>query len=193
MVKLPEDDPALVHEMLVFLYSCDYNEEALYSCDYDETQTSTQHPFEFNARMYGLADKFGIEDLKDFAKYSLSQWLAPSVPYNDTSTFVKGLRVIYTTTLSSDRGLRDLVIPAFKQDRFDLRKDPDFVELLSSGWGDGEFAMDVFDALLELARPKTYMCNGCDLTTFPKRTHEEIECWKCKRTAAFIVAPELEP
>ena len=144
MVKLPEDDPALVHQMLVFLYSCDYDEE---------TKTSTQHPFEFNARLYGLADKYGIEDLKDFAKYSFSLWLDEGLQY-ETSEFVKALRVIYTTTLSSDRGLRDLVIPTVKECRVELREDSDFVEMLSSGWGDGEFAMDVFDALLELARPK---------------------------------------
>ena len=185
MVKLPEDDPALVHQMLVFLYSCDYDEE---------NQTSAQHPFEFNARLYGLADKYGIEDLKDFAKYSLSRWLDPlgSPPFA-ISDLVKALRVIYTNTLSSDRGLRDLVIPAFKDYRIILREDPDFVEMLSSGWGDGELAMDVFDALLELARPKTYMCTRCDLAKFPKVVYEEVKCSRCEKPAALIVEPELEP
>ena len=182
MVKLPEDDPALVHEMLVFLYSCDYD---------DEAEILDQHPFEFNARMYGLADKFGIGDLKDFAKYSLSRWLAPELPF-EIPEFVKGLRVIYSTTLSSDRGLRDLVIPALKELRADLRDDSDFVEMLSSGWGDGEFAMDVFDAMLELARPKRYQCDICDSTIFPKRTEEEFKCWQCEKPAAFIVADEDE-
>ena len=185
MVKLPEDDPALVHEMLMFLYSCNYDEEA---------QVSAQHPFEFNARLYGLADKYGFEDLKDFAKYSLSRWLDPlgRTPFA-ISDLVKALRVIYTNTLSSDRGLRDLVIPAFKRYRIILREDPDFVEMLSSGWGDGEFAMDVFDALLELSQPKKYRCDRCDLTTIPKVVNEEVKCWQCKKPVTLIVERNHQP
>lgn len=185
MVELQEDDPRLVYQMLVFLYSCGYD---------DDAYPFTQHPFDFNARMYALADKYGIEDLKDFAKNSFS--LSLSLPGADLAfevpDFVKALRVIYTATLSSDRGLRDLVIPAIKQCRVDLRKDSDFVEMLSSGLGDGEFAMDVFDALLELAEPKTYQCMECDIVTFPERFHEWVGCWQCKKSAALIVGPELE-
>lgn len=125
MVKLQENDATLVHQMLVFLYSCGY---------YDAHPT--QHRYEFDARMYALADKYGIEDLKDIAKYSLSLLL--SYPGNCSSSkalmFVKGLGVVYTTTLSSDRGLRDLVIPAFKHCRVALRNNGDFMEILAQDW-----------------------------------------------------------
>ena len=140
MVKLQEDDATLVHQMLVFLYSGHYDDDH-----------PNKYSYEFNARMYALGDKYGIEDLKDFAKYTLSQWL----PYpGDRRTsrapeLVEALRVIYTTTLSSDRGLRDLVLPAIGHCRVDLRNDPEFMKLLSSGLDDGGFATDVFDALLE--------------------------------------------
>ena len=183
MVKLPEDDPILVHHMLVFIYSCDYD---------DGAHRPTQHPFEFNARMYALADKYGIDDLKDIAKFSLSLSL-PLLGAFNIPIFVKALRVIYTTTLSSDRGLRELVIPAIKQFMFDLRKNYDFVEMLSSGFGDGEFARDVFDALLEeLAQPKTYQCLDCDIDTSDERVLEG-ECLRCGKQAAFIVEPKLKP
>lgn len=181
MVNLPEDDPALVHEMLVFLYSCDYENAVIHP---------TQYPYEFNASMYALADKYGIEDLKDFAKYWLSQWLEDGLQF-EISDFVKAIKVIYSTTLKSDRALGDLVIPVIKKCRIALRNDSDFVEILRSGLGDGEFAMDVFDALSELAQPKTYQCDRCDVTTFPERIHKGVECWQCKKTAAFIVGPEL--
>ena len=188
MVKLLEDDSILVHQMLVLLYSCDYD---------DAAHRPTQHPYEFNARMYALADKYGIEDLKDFAKYSLSLWLPISgyitAPF-EAPMFVKALRAIYTTTLSSDRGLRDLVIPTIKECRVDLRNESDFVEMLSSGLGDGEFAMDVFDALLELVQPKKYQCIKCDVLTFPEcHEEEQVDCWQCKKPVAIIVGPELEP
>ena len=173
--------------MLVFLYSSYYDEAA---------DSSTQHPIEFNARMYGLADKYGIEDLKDFAKWAFSLWL-PSPPYGKAHfkapIFVKALRVIYTTTLSSDRSLHDLVISVIKNYSIDLRGDSGFVEMLSSGFGDGEFAIDVFDALLkELAQPKTYQCIDCDIDTSTERIHEG-ECLQCGKQAAFIVGPKLKP
>ena len=65
MVKLQEDDATLVHEMLVFLYSCNYDHDA----------HPAQDCYEFNARLYSLADKYGIGDLKEFAKRSLWQLL----------------------------------------------------------------------------------------------------------------------
>ena len=184
MVKLPEDDATLVHQMLVFLYSCNYDDAH-----------PTQHRYEFNARMYALADKYGIEDLKDFAKYSLSMLLPfhQARPTFKAPMFVKALRVIYTTTLSSDRGLRDLVIPAIKHHRVNLGNNADFMEMLSSGLDDGGFAADVFDALLELAQPKTYQCTGCHIFTFPECFKEEVYCWRCKDPAAFLVGPELDP
>lgn len=184
MVKLQEEDASLVHQMLVFLYSCGYDDAH-----------PTQNPYEFNARMYALADKYGIVNLKDFAKYSLSLLL----PYpGDLRTFkapmfVKALRVIYTTTLSSDRGLRDLVLPAIKCCRVDLRENVDFMEMLSSGLDDGGFVTDVFDALLELAQPKTYQCTGCHVDTYPERFEKELYCWQCKDPAAFLVGPEFDP
>ena len=173
--------------MLVFLYSNYYEEAA---------DISNQHPLEFNARMYGLADKYRIEDLKDFAKWAFSLWL-PSTSYGKaqfkTSIFVKALRVIYTTTLNSDRPLCDLVFPVIKDYSIDLRDDSGFVEMLSSGFGDGEFARDVFDALLkELAHPKTYQCIDCDMDTSNERIYEG-ECLKCGKQAQFIVAPKLKP
>ena len=178
MVKLQEEDATLVHQMLLFLYSSDY----------DDTHP-TQHPYEFNARMYALADKYGIEDLKNFAQYSLSMLLRyPAAP-----ALVNALRVIYTTTLSSDRGLRDLVVPAIKQCRVDLRNNDEFMNMLGSGLDDGGFAADVFDALLELAEPKTYECHDCEGDTFPERFTEELHCWKCKEEVGFVVGPEFEP
>ena len=170
--------------MLAFLYSCDYDDE------------SNPNPYEFDARMYALADKYGIEDLKDYAKYLFSRCLPPfgyEVKSYNAPYFVKALRVIYTTTLSSDRGLRNVVIPAIKKNIIDLRGEPDFVEMLSSGLSDGEFTMDVFDALLELGQPKTYQCLKCDQVTFPERILEEVNCWQCRKPAALIVGSELEP
>ena len=117
--------------MLVFLYSSHYDDAH-----------PTQHPYEFNARSHALDDKYGVKRLKDFVKYSLSLLL--HYPGNQRTTkapaFVSALRVISTTTSSPDRGLRDLVVPAIKQYRVDLRHNPDFMEMLGSGLVEGIFA-----------------------------------------------------
>ena len=167
----------------------------LYSYGYDDAAHPTQHPYEFNARMYALADKYGIGDLEDFASNSLSQLLpCPGGQRTiDAPNFVKALKVIYTTTLNSDRGLRDLVIPAIKRCRVDLRDNAEFMEMLGSGLDDGGFAADVFDALLELAQPKRYLCTRPHDITFPKRFKEEVHCWQCKEPAGFLIGPEFDP
>ena len=95
---------------------------------------------------------------------------------NIQSTSICHLKVIYTTTLSSNRGLRDLVILAIKHCRVDLRNNADFMEMSGSGLDDGGFAADVFDALLEMAEPKTYECDDCHVVTFPERFTEELHC-----------------
>ena len=61
VIKLEEDDPTMVKQML----------ESFYSCDYDDSAHSTQSDSEFNARMYALADKYGIEDLKELSKHKV--------------------------------------------------------------------------------------------------------------------------
>lgn len=55
--------------------------ESFYSCDYDDSAHSTQSEFEFNARMYALPDKYGIEDLKELSRHkslSLKVYFMPS-------------------------------------------------------------------------------------------------------------------
>lgn len=52
---------------------------------------------------------------------------------------------------------------------------------------------DVFDALLELAQPKTYQCTRCHVDTCPERFEEEVHCWQCKYLTEFLVGPEVDP
>ncbi|KAK3173555.1 hypothetical protein OEA41_006886 [Lepraria neglecta] len=51
VVTLEGDNPAIVHQMLA----------SFYSPDYDDEFHPTQRPFEFNAGVYALVDKYHIK------------------------------------------------------------------------------------------------------------------------------------
>jgi len=67
-----------------------------------------------HARMYALADKYQISGLKalaqrKFQKAALQHW--------NSEEFAPALRIVYTSTLEEDRGLRDVVISTISRDR----------------------------------------------------------------------------
>ena len=94
--------------------------------------------------MYAIADKYGVGLLKDLAvgKFllALENKGATALP-----SFIAAIKVIYTTTLGSDRGLRDSIKPTLLSYRQQLRDSDDFMAMILSGLGDGEFAVDVID------------------------------------------------
>lgn len=79
-----------------------------------------------NARMYALADKFGIEDLKElarekFARVATRDW--------NKGEFVHAVQIVYESTPKSDSGLRDVVVKTINQHR-DLMKDSEMENML---------------------------------------------------------------
>lgn len=150
IIELKEDDPAVLCEVL----------KACYTCTYDDT-VSGCNVLDFNAQVYALADKYGVPFLKELSKGVFQAKLTGPV---DIPQLLKAVRTIYTTTLGSDRGLRDLVVPVLKTHRNTLHKDDGFRDLIKSGLGDGDFAVDMIAALSQLLDPKpeiVYFCNSC--------------------------------
>lgn len=155
MIELKEDDPALLREVLL----------ACYTCGYDDTvggDNKNNNKLDFNARMYAMADKYDIAFLKKLSTAMLQAQLdGPMI----TPRFLKAVRTIYTTTLSSDRGLRDLLVPVLKKHRSALSNDAGFLNLIKSGLADGDFAADLTVALSQLPDPKpelVYFCPDCN-------------------------------
>ena len=101
--------------------------------------------------MYGLADKYDIPFLKELSK---GRFQARLDGVMDIPRFLTAVQTIYTTTLGSDRGLRDLVVPVLKKHRSALNKNERFLDLIKSGLADGDFAADVIAALSQLPDPK---------------------------------------
>jgi hypothetical protein len=87
---------------------------------FEETELST------NARMYALADKYGIEDLKELAREKFA-----TVATRDWNKggFAHAVQIVYESTPKSDSGLRDVVVETINQHR-DLMKDSEIENML---------------------------------------------------------------
>ena len=129
---------------------------ACYTNIYDDS-VSGDNKLDFNARMYAMADKYDIPFLKNLSKNMFKAQLdAPlNIPH-----FLDAFQIIYTSTLNSDRGLRDLLSPFLIRHRIPLSKDEVFLDLVRSGFADGDFAVDVIAALSQLRT--VYFCSRCE-------------------------------
>lgn len=149
VIELKEDDPTLLRQVLL----------ACYTCSYDDTVGGDNNSeLDNNARIYAMADKYDMPFLKKLATATFQARLDDND--NDdgggpmlTPGFRKAVRTIYTTTLSSDRGLRELLVPVVKRHRKALVRDAAFLDLIKSGFADGGFAEDVIVALAQLQDP----------------------------------------
>ena len=95
----------------------------------DATDDEMESEFLVHARVYALAEKFGILGLKSLAKAKFE--ILSSESWDDPG-FLDALEEVYTTTIDQDRGLRDVILQVF-------RRNPDL-----------EYRLDVQDALRDV-------------------------------------------
>lgn len=143
-IELKEDDPAMVEEMLRFLYTSDY-----------KADSGEDYQLSINAKMYAMGEKYSINSLKDLAKAKFSKCLTPGQDLEEFfDIFLEAVDLVYTTTPASDRGLRDCLTPILAAHKETLRKLPDFVNLIKGQLSDGDFAMDVINVWAEIPGAK---------------------------------------
>lgn len=140
-ITLLEDDPKMIASMVYFIYTGDYKDDG-----------DGKLPMLYNAGMYAVGDKYDIPLLKDLAASKFSNALQAFDNFI-VNVFIDAIHTVYTTTLSSDRNLRDRLIPVLKSHKKVLRKDDGFMNLFSSGLDDGGFAIDVVDAWADFEVP----------------------------------------
>lgn len=122
----------MVDHMLRFLYTSYYPNDA------DSGQQLL-----VNATVYALADKYQITALKNLAKYKFESALHSGW---DIVNFSEVVGMVYTTTLASDRALRDCLAPFLVRHKKDLRENEAFMGLVRGRLANGELAVDVIDA-----------------------------------------------
>lgn len=133
-IELKDEDPQYVGILLRFFYAHDYH------IDDNGKTTLMAH-----ACVYAIADKYGVGLLKDLAAAKFSPALK-EIRAADISDFIAAIEVVYTSTLGSDRVLRDFIRPKLIEFRQELRDSDQFMALFVSGLGEGEFAIEVLDA-----------------------------------------------
>ncbi|KAH0559307.1 hypothetical protein GP486_004180 [Trichoglossum hirsutum] len=141
-----DDDPDSVRRMISFMYTFDYDDEVKIN------PKSAENPALFSSiRVYAIAEKYGIEDLKELARSRFSTWASEN--WNHHSEFTAMVQEVYDSTPSSDRGLRDVVETILKKNFESVFYDDRLKELLISQMG--ELGLSVLTGAMEKVRSLT--------------------------------------
>ncbi|KAF4974088.1 hypothetical protein FZEAL_8961 [Fusarium zealandicum] len=114
-IEIQDFDSSIVEAMIHFMYS--FNYDNIYG-------TSTMV---FNAQVYQIADKYDISALKPHSKDKFGAAITTGWSMDD---FPTAIAVVYESTPSGDRGLRDLAVETSHKNIDDLVTDDGFCELL---------------------------------------------------------------
>ncbi|KAI4099365.1 MAG: hypothetical protein LQ339_006040 [Xanthoria mediterranea] len=178
-LDLQEENPAVVAKLVNYLYTCDYDDcvfdfpghdsedsnakESEEASNEDSRERSKSQAFKpgelaLHARMYVVGDMYCVDQLKLLAKAKFS---AALVNDWDKEDFPEIIRFIYDNTVSSDRGLRESLVPTLLQHKEILRADDTFMNVVETH---GEFARDLINAWTNPNhRPRAFFkCDYCD-------------------------------
>lgn len=81
------------------------------SIDDLDTLPETESHLLLHTRVYALAEKYDIPTLKSLAKRKFEMEMAC---FYDSPEFAEAIEDVYCSTIDTDRGLRDVVLEAFK-------------------------------------------------------------------------------
>ncbi|KAG5792812.1 hypothetical protein H9Q69_008114 [Fusarium xylarioides] len=147
-IDIKDFDPGVVDAMLRFIYSFEY----------DNMQGTP--PMIFDARMYQIADKYDIAALKTESKKKFELAIANGWATDD---FPVAANLVYVSTPSEDRGLRDIVVETARKNIDQLVGKDGFCELTRET---PDFAADLIPFLCGKGSgstpfPYSYKCLSC--------------------------------
>lgn len=125
--------------------------------NFNYTSVSGASSMVFEAQVYQIADKYDIGSLKEHAKENFSAAVDTGWSMDD---FPLAITLVYTTTPSEDRGLRDVVIRVSNLHIDDLLSKEYFCEVLRNTT---EFAADLV-LFLRTGGSHRYRCPSCQNT-----------------------------
>ena len=179
MIILHEDDPKVVDRMLRWCYTQEYDDRKY--CD--SILVPEGLPLIMNARMYALADKYGLSGLKSYVITKFTAALPSRLRPEPQDALIKAVEILLSTTPTSDRGLRTAFLKWFQHSGVLLMYDCRFQDLLRSGLADGEFCMDIMQCCKDALCGIRHRCDGCraDVVNRLGRKHGGVEtvCEDC--------------
>lgn len=164
-IRLEEDDPRAMEAMIHFMYGFNYD-----SSGSDRGRTS---PMLFNVNVYQTGDKYDIPNLKKQAKEKFAVALKNCWEMDD---FPVAIAKAYSTTVASDRGLRDLLIETCLEHIDELLGNDDFKQVLRETL---DFAADLVQEQDHQSSMTTYRCPSCGNEWSVKRSVSVKYCLLC--------------
>ncbi|KAH7308609.1 hypothetical protein B0I35DRAFT_464184 [Stachybotrys elegans] len=123
VICLEEDDPQTVELMLYYLYHLDYPKQKETPPPVTPSAKSTQlipacsksTGLTLHAKIYAIAEKYDIQGLKTLALRKFKQgsffcWVNLDYLQANAEDFLQAVTEVYTSTIDSDRGMRDVVV-----------------------------------------------------------------------------------
>lgn len=127
-------DPLLIDQLISCFYTFQYSGLARFSKDREH------QPLALNVEMYIIGDRYQLSGLKVLAK---SKFSAALLHCWDKEPLTEIIRNIYENTVSTDRALRDALLPILQEHRQTVRVNEEFKEVVRTV---GDFAVDLMDA-----------------------------------------------
>ncbi|KAK7434445.1 BTB/POZ domain-containing protein [Colletotrichum acutatum] len=113
LIALSDDDPCVIDMMMQYFYLLDYR-QSLYTDGLlqssEQKQAASVSCLLLHAKVYSAAEKYAVDGLKDLA---VAKFKAAAAQVWDPSDFLYAASEAYTSTIDTDRGLRDAVLEAF--------------------------------------------------------------------------------
>ncbi|KAJ5549655.1 BTB/POZ protein [Penicillium frequentans] len=151
MIHLKDDDPRAIEAMIHFMYGFDY--------DSSGNDFSRVSPMLFNIKVYQVADKYFVPQLKQRAKDKFGQIARTCWQMDD---FPVAIAEAYQCTQKNDRDLRELLVKISQDHIAELTENEKFCSILQETIG---FAADL---TLSLCRERAltkdhhkYYCSTC--------------------------------
>lgn len=127
VLDLTDDDPHAIDCMLQFFYHLNYDAPEFGPV---AEGANLDSPLELvlHARIYAVAEKYMVDGLKAVAMEKFEKATASGWNKHD---FLEAARETYTSTIDSDKGLRDIVVKVFHAHKLSLLDKEEAVQLLT--------------------------------------------------------------
>lgn len=146
----------------------------MYHFDYETTEDSSA--LILNTKVYQIADKYGIDSLKELAA---SKFCDATKKFWGSDEFPIAVTLAYTTTLPTDMGLRNSILVTTFDNFDDIMGRNEFCETLKTNQ---DFATDLVRFMFEKRQGiHRYRCSSCGrYFHFGSMNHKLKYCPFCK-------------
>ncbi|KAK8158473.1 hypothetical protein BKA80DRAFT_303050 [Phyllosticta citrichinensis] len=179
VINLENDDPASVKALIEYCYRFKYEED---------DRAKPNEAFLFHILVYAIGETYRIQGLKELVKKHCKHMLESDLALLGLPLAIK---TIYTTTVVSDRGLRDLVVKKTRNDLQYVTALDGFDAMMGEV---GEFSRDLVRSMQRdlTAYEKTprYGCQICGAFIYMELPLDpfvdDIYCPCCKKMRDFF-------